>query len=229
MNIEKKNNFKLTLLAIAIVAAILALALCVYFQKSEKSTQSTAFPSENVVVIDAGHGGIDNGATANGAVEAEINLEISQKLAAAISNLGIIAVETRTGDYGLYGDTSPGFKLRDLKARLEIAKNANATMIISIHQNASAIPDRTGIVIYYDENCETSKLLANAIATNFENCSVRTGDFYITREADVPCVLIECGFITTTKEAALLSSEEYQNEIAAAIKAGVVCFLLQNG
>lgn len=189
-----------------------------------QSESSVALPLSPTIAIDAGHGGIDVGASANGLLESQLNLEIALKLQNAIESLSFQTVMTRTDDNGLYGTTQAGFKKRDMQARKEICESAGADMLISIHQNASTIPDRTGVVIYCDKLSSESVALATAVANQFENGVVKFGDFFITSEIDMPSIIVECGFITTASESEKLASEEYQEDIANSIARGVLIY-----
>ncbi len=222
---KKESNHRILwgYISCLVVAGVLIVAICTLNFANEVS-----IPQNVTIAIDPGHGGIDVGASGNGAVESVLNLQIAEKLQAEICQLGFESVMTRTGDYGLYGDTSAGFKLRDLQARKAICESSNATLVVSVHQNSSSIPNRTGTVIYCDFKDSESVALANAIASQIENCKVKSGDFYITREVDMPAVIVECGFISTIEEAALLSGEEYQAELADKIASGILCYLVQN-
>ncbi len=189
-----------------------------------KTSQSSVYPQSAVVAIDAGHGGIDRGASGFGLFEADINLAVATKLEDALDGLNIQTVMTRTGDYGLYGSTESGFKKRDMLCRKEIVEESGATALISIHMNASTITDRTGVVIYCDFESESSLLLANSIANGFESAKVKDGDFFITTKIDTPAVIVECGFITTPTEAYMLGTDEYQQYLANCIARGVLIY-----
>lgn len=198
----------------------------VFVVAREKTTSTSVYPIAPIVAIDAGHGGIDRGASGFGIFEAEINLAVATMLETALSGLNVQTVQTRTGDYGLYGDTSRGFKKRDMQARKEIVENSAATALISIHMNASSITDRTGVVIYCDVDNPDSLLLANSVASGFEVATVKDGDFFITTKIDTPAVIVECGFITTPSEAYQLSTVEYQQHLANCIARGVLIYQL---
>lgn len=202
---------------------------CVVFltiNKTENISSISSYPAFTTIAIDAGHGGIDGGATGNGLIEADINLQISEALQETLSSLSFQTVMTRTGDYGLYGTTLPGFKKRDMLARKEICESGGADILVSIHLNASILTDRTGVVIYCDTKNAQSLEIANAIASQLENAVVRHGDFFITTKINMPAVLIECGFITTASEAEKLATAEYRQEIADDIAKGILKYQL---
>ncbi len=191
---------------------------------NERTSVASSYPSYPIVAIDAGHGGIDRGASGFKLYESDLNLAVSQKLESALYGLGLETVMTRTGDYGLYGSTESGFKKRDMQARKAIVEESEAGLLVSIHMNASTITDRTGVVIYCDFDNEESLLLANSVASGFESATVKDGDFYITTKIDTPAIIVECGFITTKSEAENLATSEFQQDIANSIARGILIY-----
>ncbi len=208
----------------AICVVFIFAFVAIFLAPSGKTAQSSGYPQSPIVAIDAGHGGIDRGASGFGFFEGDINLSIATKLQSSLENLGLSTVMTRENDEGLYGTTLPGFKKRDMQARKKIVENSGATLLVSVHLNASTITDRTGVVIYCDSENEASLLLANSIACGFESSAVKSGDFFITSKIDTPAVIVECGFITTQEEAEKLATEEYQQYIANCIARGVLIY-----
>jgi N-acetylmuramoyl-L-alanine amidase len=91
-----------------------------------------------VVVVDAGHGGDNAGAVADGVAEKDINLDIAQRLAEALRKLGIRVILTRNEDVFL-----------TLDERAEIANAARADLFLCIHANAAANTEASGIEIYF--------------------------------------------------------------------------------
>ncbi len=222
IRIKNKITFKTSILIITL--AICFTAVCFFAVQSGKSV--SGYPQQIVVAIDAGHGGIDNGASGNGEIEAVLNLQIAKKLQTALCGVDVATVMTREDENGLYGTTLPGFKKRDMRARKEICESSGASLVVSIHMNASQIKDRSGVVIYCNTQNSESVALANAIASQLANASVKNGDFYMTTKLSMPSVLVECGFITTASESYKLASEEYQTEIANLIARGILIYNL---
>ena len=106
-----------------------------------------------VIVIDAGHGGIDGGVTGvnTNVKESEINLLIAEELKEIFEINGFTALLTRSDDNGLYGDTSPGFKKRDMEARKKIILESGADLVVSIHQNSYRASYRRGAQVFYQK------------------------------------------------------------------------------
>jgi N-acetylmuramoyl-L-alanine amidase len=195
-----------------------------------------AHPSSLTVVIDAGHGGIDSGATGTttGASESEINLSVALKLKEYFENAGFGVVMTRSTPMGLYGVMSEGFKRRDLEKRVEITKRANADIFISIHMNEYTSSSRCGAQVFYRADDE-SKTLAAKIQTELDkidsdkrsNLSL-SGDYYILNNSPIPSVICECGFLSNETDEARLVTEEYQSQLAYSIFLGSCAYFYQN-
>ncbi|MDE6505062.1 MAG: N-acetylmuramoyl-L-alanine amidase [Clostridia bacterium] len=189
--------------------------------------------SEKVIVIDAGHGGIDagvRGITTN-TKESDINLSIAKKLRSCFSDAGFSVVLTRSNNGGLYGLSTSGFKMRDMKKRKEIIQTAKADMVISVHQNFCPIPTKRGGTVFFDKSSESGKLLAGFIQTelNTLNEGVKpnealAGDYYMLKCTDNPSVIVECGFLSNAEDEKNLLSESYQERLAYAIFKGAVSY-----
>ena len=185
-----------------------------------------------VVVIDAGHGGIDAGVYGvNTAVkESDINLVIAKKLRGRFVNAGFECVMTRTTNGGLYGNTSKGFKMRDMQQRRRTIEESGADMVISIHQNTCPLPSRRGSHVFYEEGSSSSRELANDIqyrlnALNGGDNAALTGDYYILKCSNAPSVIVECGFLSNAEDEALLCDEQYISELSYAIFSGCISYL----
>lgn len=185
------------------------------------------------VVIDAGHGGIDAGVVgiSTKTKESEINLYIAKYLRGYFADAGFNAVLTRTSQGGLYGTSTRGFKMRDMKKRKEIIEKNNADMVISIHQNYCPIPSRRGAHVFFDKDSENGKALAECIQksiNNMKECAKQNtplvGDYYMLKCTSNPSALVECGFLSNKLDEELLITAEYQKAIAYAIFKGAVSF-----
>ena len=91
-----------------------------------------------VVVIDAGHGGEDGGASANDVLEKDINLSISLKLRDMLTAAGVEVVMTREEDKSIYDEsagTTREKKVSDLHNRADIINSSENNILVSIHQN----------------------------------------------------------------------------------------------
>ncbi|WP_037289154.1 N-acetylmuramoyl-L-alanine amidase [Saccharibacillus sacchari] len=173
---------------------------------------------KKVIVIDAGHGNHDPGAVGNGIREKDINLGIALKVEAILKkNANVDIVMTRSDDTFL-----------ELKERVRVAKNVNADVFISIHNNSGSSA-ATGTETYYQR--ESSKSLATTLhkyilqATGFKDRKVQYGNFHVIRETDMPAALLEIGFVSHAGDAAQLKNEAFQQKVAEAISKGLLEYL----
>lgn len=214
-----------------LIAAAIALGTLAGFASASQQTLNPDMPT---IVVDAGHGGIDNGVQGivTGTDEADINLAISKYLKGQFTAAGFNCVMTRTTQSGLYGNTSSGFKKRDMEARKKIIEEYNADMVISVHQNFCPLPSRRGGTVFYDKSSTTSASLAASIQSelnSMENCGAKNsaliGDYYMLKCTESPSVIVECGFLSNSEDDRLLNEENYQRAVAYAIFKGAVSYL----
>ncbi len=188
------------------------------------------FEMRNTVVIDAGHGGKDGGTIGiDGSCEKAINLSIALDLYDFLAVSGIIVDLTRNGDYELYNAGEKRNK-SDLYNRLDYINSKSNAVLISIHQNHFENENEWGTQIWYSENDEKSKILADkilfSIKQNLQQDNKRENkpsgdDYYLLHKASVPSVMIECGFMSNTEENKKLQDIEYQKDFAFSILCGI--------
>ena len=197
--------------------------------------QTAAIPDRICVIIDAGHGGEDGGATSyTGVLESETNLQISLRLEDMLHLLGIQTKMIRTTDRSVYteGKSLSAKKISDLKERVRIVNETDPAVLISIHQNTFSDSHYSGAQVFYNTKGE-GELLATTLQKNFiENLNhgsnrkaKRADNIYLLEHTNTTAVLIECGFISNPQEAALLNTEQYQKSVSALIAATVSAFL----
>ncbi len=220
---------------------IVLLVLFVLFSVAEvvvkNNTAVSVFASpltDKVVLIDPGHGGVDAGASANGATEKTLNLEVAKLLQQFIETGGGTAYLTRADD----SDTADpnrqkglSQKLSDLKERKAEIEKDSADVFVSVHMNKFEQEKYRGAQVFFDPTTEENKLLADEIqnaireAVNDDNTRQPkdTGNnIYVLKNNSVPSVLVECGFLSNPEEAKLLTSSQYQRKVAWGIYVGLV-------
>ncbi|MBQ7039195.1 MAG: N-acetylmuramoyl-L-alanine amidase CwlD [Clostridia bacterium] len=215
------------------------LLLCLMlYSKFTSEAASVALPvADRIIVIDAGHGGLDGGAVSeSGIVEKDINLKIANYLKNYLEQGGAKIVMTRDDDSSLHSDenaTVKNKKRQDLLKRREIANKSGADMMISLHLNKFEIEKYKGAQAFYETNFAESKKLATSIQKslkdNLDKSNTRMemkidSSKLQFKELSVPSVLIECGFLSNPDEALLLSTEEYQKKVAFAVYMGILSF-----
>lgn len=208
---------------IALLAAILLLS-ALYVHKA------TPKLSGKVIVVDAGHGGIDPGANRPGILEKDINLAVALELKKTLNQYGAKVILSRQTDVDLSGECDNekvrGRYHRDLTARVEMAEESDADLFISIHSNAVSNAKRHGAEVFYYAKSEAGKTLATSIQTELSNVTqaVRTAksaDYFVLRRNKIPAALVEVGYITNKEERLSLQNPEYQKKLAGAIAAGI--------
>lgn len=193
------------------------------------------------IIIDAGHGGFDGGAVAgDGTVEKDINLEIATTLSHFLKLDGYNVIMTRESDVStddVETDKISARKKSDLKNRLELMEDYEDAIFVSIHLNKFTTSSAKGAQIFYSPRIEKSKLLGEEIRKSVvgllqpENTRVNkqaTSSTYILYNATIPCVLVECGFLSNNSELELLKQEDYQNKMAFSIYCGITNFFKEN-
>ena len=187
------------------------------------------------IVIDAGHGGIDGGATScTGKLESVFNLEISLRLNDLFQLLGYDTRMIRTTDTSVYtqGETIAQQKVSDLKERVRIANETANALLISIHQNNFSDGKYSGAQVFYgsEEGSEPlSKQLQSSIINTLNpgsrrQCKPAKG-IYLMEHINCPGILIECGFLSNPAEEAMLQSADYQKALCTVIAANVSTYL----
>lgn len=189
---------------------------------------------EKVIVIDAGHGGSDPGKIGvNGALEKDINLEISKRIKILLEEKGISVFMTRETDEMLCEETFENNRKRaDMAKRAELINEIKPDMAVSIHQNSYTDPEVSGAQVFYYSESEEGERMASMIQnalTEMDNENTRkekaNGNYYLLKRTKVPTIIVECGFLSNYSEAAKLVEEEYQDMISNAIVKGIEsCF-----
>ena len=118
------------------------------------------------IIIDAGHGGFDGGASVGNTLEKDINLSIALKLKEVLEQKGVKVVLTRTDDACLSTPGATNKKTSDMNNRVEIINSANADCLISIHQNSYTDSSVKGAQVFYYGSSEESKKLAEELQSS---------------------------------------------------------------
>ncbi len=177
--------------------------------------------------IDAGHGGPDPGAVANGVTEQAVNLNVARALAELLKENGYQVMEYRTTrDENVLSN-----KNQDLSNRAAMANRWGADYFISIHSNSSTNPSANGFEAYVYRKNSTAERLAESIVASVvsslgsKNNGVKTANFAVLRRTSMPAVLLELGYVSNPTEALNLNSRAWQKKMAEAIYRGIQNFL----
>lgn len=194
------------------------------------------------VVLDAGHGGHDNGASSRQGYEKEFTLDVVRRLRKRLEAAGLKVVQTRNSDTFI-----------DLEARPRVAKKYPNSIFVSIHFNsADWKPSANGIETYaipplgappsgqdtvmardrQAESGHTLELVNFALANTVhhaiigkmkpEDRGVKRARYVVLKDASVPAILIEGGFLTNAGDSARIANPSWREAYAAAIAAGIL-------
>lgn len=172
-----------------------------------------------VVVVDAGHGGVDPGARSSGApavVEKDVVLDVARRVAAGLKERGARVHLTRDGDVKIA-----------LDARAATADRVSADLLVSIHADAAENTAAHGFGVWIARQARRESvaaaeaLLAEARRAGLPVRSVHRADFRVLVGHRRPSVLVELGFLSNPGDARLLSTSGHRTRVAAAIVAGV--------
>ena len=189
-----------------------------------------------IMVIDAGHGGMDPGKVGvNNALEKDVNLSIVKKLKALMEKEGVRVILTRDSDKALYRSSDTHKKSADLQRRTNLITESKADLVVSIHQNSFPSPDVKGAQVFYYEDSPESEMLAQCVQDRLradldpENKREikPNASYYLLKQNPCPMVIVECGFLSNPEEADLLITDEYQDRIARAVRKGVLDYWIQ--
>lgn len=212
-------------------AAGLLVAASGFWPKLAALPAANLQPETPVLVLDAGHGGFDGGAVANGLVEKDVNLAITQKLAEFCAFCGVETVLVRETDTDVGDPTldASARKRDDILTRLSLFEETPGALVLSIHQNKYDSPSAFGAQMFYGVGNPQSPVFAQALQQRFwaldpaNDRQVKEGpdSVYLLQHATCPMVLAECGFLSNPEEAQKLSSPEYQQKVAFTLLCGV--------
>jgi N-acetylmuramoyl-L-alanine amidase len=173
----------------------------------------------HLVAIDPGHGGSDPGAIGpTGLRESDIVLDVALRLRELLARDGIRTVMTREADVSM-----------ELGDRPKFARERGATMFVSIHANASTRAEVNGSETYYltAQSLVLAQMIQDELGalTGTPSRGIKTANFLVLRDNDVPTVLVETAFLTHADDETRLRDVEFRQRLAQAIYSGINRFL----
>jgi N-acetylmuramoyl-L-alanine amidase len=205
--------------------------------KAAKSKTSKPFA---VVVLDPGHGGDDSGAMCGGVMEKDLTLDVARRVDRLLDSQGIATLMTRLGDSYV-----------SLADRAAFGNRANDSIFISIHFNEDNKPVASGVETYYaahqigsssilvswlpflsrppssspkPESQSLASFIQEALVVRTRSIDrgTQAKQFFVIANVTSPAVLIEGGFITNKDELSKLATEDYRDQLAAAVADGIL-------
>ncbi len=167
------------------------------------------------VVIDAGHGGTDHGATIDSFTEKAIVEQITNKIKSQNNDQEIVIHFTRNGD-----------EFKTFDDRTQFINNIKPDLVLSLHVNSNKNTASSGIELYvskentaYEKSNAFAEKLNQKLVTNnnLKSSGIKEAKFLILRKSNVPAVLIELGYLSNPADRDYLTNDNKQNRIAATI------------
>lgn len=229
--LRRKRKWSKGLVGLVIVALIIFVYKVVWDREEEKESWSWTIGNQ-IIFLDAGHGGVDPGAVGKISLEKDITLNITKHLQLLISQAGGKSIMVREADVDL--GTSQGLarrKREDLAQRIKLAKEAQADVYLSIHVNSSPNSSLTGPQVFYLKGSPEGKMLAESIQAELNKVAgtKRVAKFdeelYILKNAKQVVVTVEVGFLSNPQEEKILNDPDYQHRLSVAIYQGLSDFL----
>ncbi|MDA7862591.1 N-acetylmuramoyl-L-alanine amidase [Akkermansiaceae bacterium] len=176
-----------------------------------------AAASFKTVVIDAGHGGRDNGGSYGKVYEKWLSLDTALRVEKKLKGKGFRTVMTRRSDQFI-----------SLSGRAKLGNRYANSIFISIHYNFTWKSNVSGLETFY---CSpASKPLADAVQRGMlnrvksVNRGVKYARYYVIRHSRNPAILVEGGFVSNSRERGRTKEGWYREAIADGIVDGVVSF-----
>jgi N-acetylmuramoyl-L-alanine amidase len=237
----RKRNFLLVSLLFIITFFIYALTFDMYQEANSKAVESP----KRIILLDAGHGGEDPGATSdvNGIKEKDFNLTMAKKLKKLLTAKGMEVIMTREDDVLKYDQNASSMlqkRKQDLTQRKKIIDESSADIVVSIHLNKFPDAKYKGAQVFYPHKSNESQTLAlniqKSIRENVDPQNKREAllrgkanelPIIIFRDIKKPTIVVECGFLSNPEEEAILITPEYQDKLANGILVGITNYFNQ--
>lgn len=205
--------------------------------ESQLAAASSRYP---VVVLDAGHGGKDGGARANGLLEKDVTLDVTLRAQKLLQQFGFKTVLTRSDDTFI-----------PLPERAAIGNRIDNAIFVSVHFNHAYSGSSSGVETFYasekvapesawtwagyfskpeplptDLGETLAGFLQAALVTRTEatNRGIKGRPLHVLRHTRSPAVLLECGFLSNPLEARMIANVDYRDRLAKAIAEGVMSY-----
>jgi len=225
---------KIALIALVFVLTITFISINI--GPGFNALQVTNTNVNGTVVIDAGHGGEDPGAVSDysGLKEKDVNLIIAKRVKELLEAENFKVIMTREEDVLNYKEGTQRYtskRAQDLMNRKKKIDESGADIAVSIHLNKFSQTQYYRAQVFFPPRSQESQELAETIQKalrekvdpgNKREALVKDNKLIILRDLKVPTVIVECGFLSNRQEEQKLADADYQEELAQAIKDGIV-------
>ncbi|MGN0316937.1 MAG: N-acetylmuramoyl-L-alanine amidase [Lachnospira sp.] len=191
----------------------------------QHETETEAMHTKKIVILDAGHGGVDVGTNYNTTYEKDINLAIVKRIQGILASYSdeLEVVLTRNSDVKV-----------SLDNRSVINNSYDTDLFVSVHVNSNEDSSSiNGVDIYYQEQRNdgsdnyAAMMLSSIAAKGITTRYTHPANFSVLRNSNSPAILIETGYITNAKDREMLATASYQQQMAEAIADGILDILLK--
>jgi len=203
--------------------------------KSSETQNEKYEKRDELIVVDAGHGGSDPGKVGvNDALEKDINLAIAKLVREALESRGFTVIMTREDDVTLAEENgSESGKAVDMRKRVELVNKSKADIFVSVHQNSYSDGSVKGPQVFYYASSEEGEVFAEVMQLQLNEGlqikrprSKKANDgYYMLKKSEVPAIIVECGFLSNYEEAEKLCDTAYQKLLADQIVIGICTYL----
>jgi N-acetylmuramoyl-L-alanine amidase len=220
----RKTALFITAVTCIFVGTLIATVYSIYLQETPARRNIAGAPQQFRLVVDAGHGGNDEGSKYNNIKEKDITLAIAKQIKLLAPQYGIDIAMTREGDNFI---NPPG--------RINVAEHENANAYVSIHVNElKGYSYVSGMQVYvsnrnpqFEQSCVLGSAVSKSLSEKFKvfgKLQDRAKNIYVLSENSLPSVLVECGFITNAQDAKMLTDSTEEKLIAKQILEGVAAY-----
>lgn len=215
---------------------IILVALCAIHWGSQSVTtiSQRILPNRGpCIIVDAGHGGEDGGATScSGVLESKFNLEIALRLNDLLQFMGYETKMVRTTDSAVHteGETIAARKRSDLNNRVRMVNSTDDAILLSIHQNTFPDGRYSGPQVFYTKGSERMAKhfqlsLNRNLCPNSSRQAKSVKGVFLMERITAPGILIECGFLSNPEEEAKLRNPSYQQNLCCVIASALAEYL----
>jgi N-acetylmuramoyl-L-alanine amidase len=154
-----------------------------------------------------------------------------------LNSVGVSTVMTRTEDISIHDDDAKSVrqkKVSDIHNRLKIIEQNDNSIFVSIHLNHFSSPSSHGTQVFYSKNNNLSEALASNIQASVVSFLQPDNDrkikkagtnIYLLYHAQVPAVMVECGFLSNYNDTQKLKDTKYQTQMAFSIMHGILEYI----
>lgn len=232
----KKGYFPLKDLWFYIPVIVLVITAILFGNRAVTVFSESIVPDRGrCIILDAGHGGEDGGATScTGVLESHINLEITLRLRDLLHLLGFETKMIRTTDTAVHteGKTIAARKRSDLNQRIRMVQETENGLLLSIHQNTFPDGKYSGAQVFFPPTQgseefakELQSSLNIALCPGSRRQAKKVRGVYLMEHIDCTAILIECGFLSNPEEEARLRNPSYQQKLCCVIASALSQYL----